>query len=99
MHAVVNRISLKSPIDPAVFEAAHRDIPARAAEIEGLRAFHLIRCGEEDLLVVIIAETEQALERMRSEIGNDWMRENVIPHAAGPPDRLSGELVVSFERI
>jgi hypothetical protein len=98
VHAVVNRIRLKSPIDPEVFAAAQRELPPRAAQIDGLRAFHLLRAADDDLIVVILADHAEALEQMRSEIGNDWMRENVVPHAAGPPERLVGEAVVSYER-
>ena len=35
---------------------------------------------------------------MRSETGNDWMTENIVPHLADPTDRLVGETVVSFQR-
>ena len=34
----------------------------------------------------------------RAEVGNAWMRENMVPHAAAPPDRIVGKAVVSFER-
>lgn len=35
---------------------------------------------------------------MRNEsFGNEWMRENVIPHAAGSPERMVGE-VASYWR-
>jgi hypothetical protein len=98
VHAVVNRIRLKTPIDPEVFAAAQRELPPRAAQIEGLRAFHLLRSGEHDLIVIVIGDHQEAIERMRTEIGNDWMRAHVIPHAAEPPERLVGEAVVSFER-
>lgn len=98
MHAVVNRLRLAHPIDPSVFEAAQRDLPPRAAQIEGLRGFHLLRVSDDELVLVILGDTPQALERMRDEIGNDWMRENVVPHLAGGTERLVGEAVVSFER-
>jgi len=98
VHAVVNRIHLKSPIAPEVFAAAQRDIPPRAARIDGLRAFHVLRVGDDELVVLVIGDSEDALDRMRAEIGNDWMRENVVPHVAAPPDRMVGEAVVSFER-
>lgn len=98
MQAVVNRIRLKSPIDAAVFAVARRDIPPRAAEIEGLQAFHVLRVSEDELVVLVIGDSEEALDRMRAEVGNAWMRENVVPHAAAPPERVVGEAVVSFQR-
>jgi hypothetical protein len=50
VYAVVNRLRLSIPVPGEVFEAAQRDIPPRAALIEGLRAFHVLRVGEEELV-------------------------------------------------
>jgi len=98
MHAVVNRLRLARPIDPSVFEAAQRELPPRAAEIDGLRAFHVLRAGDDELIVLIMGDTPEALEQMRTEVGNDWMRENVVPHLAGGTERIVTEAVVSWER-
>lgn len=98
MHAVVNRIQLRESIDDSVFADAQRDLPDLVSEIAGIRSFYLVRAGDHDLLVVIIGESEQAIDQMRDRIGNDWMRANVIPYAAGPPDRVVGEVVTAFER-
>jgi hypothetical protein len=98
MHAVVNRLRLAHPIDSPVFENAQRELPPRAAEIEGLRAFHVLRAGDDELSVLILGDTPEALERMRTEVGNDWMRENIVPHLAGGTERVVAESVVSWER-
>jgi len=98
VYAVVNRIRLADPIPDEVYAEAHREVLPGADAIDGLRAMHLIRAGENELIVVILADTEAALVRTREEIGNDWMRANVIPHAAGPPERVTGEVAASFER-
>jgi hypothetical protein len=98
VHAAVNRIRLKEPVDDEVFVAAQRDLPGRIAGIDGVRAFHLVRCGNDELLVVIVGDSEGSLDRLRVEIGSDWMRENVVPRAAGPPERMAGQVVMSYER-
>ena len=98
MHAVVNRLRLKHPIDPEVFAAAQRDLPPRAAQIDGLLAFHVVRVADDELVVVILGDSAAALERMRDEIGNEWMSDNIVPHLAAPTDRIAGESVVSFQR-
>ena len=98
MHAVVNRLRLAQPIDPAVFEAAQRELPPRAAQIDGLRAFHVLRVGDDELVVLVIGDTPDALDRMRDEVGNAWMREQIVPHLAGGTERLVGQAVVSYER-
>jgi len=98
VHAVVNRIRLASPIPDEVYAEARREVLPGAAAIQGLRAMHLIRAGRDELIVVVLADSEAVLERAREEIGNDWMRANVIPHAAGRPERVTGEVAASFER-
>ena len=98
MHAVVNRLRLARPIDQSVFENAQRELPPRAAEIEDLRAFHVLRAGDDELIVLILGDAPEALERMRTEVGNDWMRENIVPHLAGGTERVVAESVVSWER-
>ncbi len=98
MHAVVNRLRLQTPVPDEVFAAAQRQLPARVAEIPGIRAFHVLRAGAEELVVLILADDADSIERMRAEIGDAWMRENVVPHLAGPTERVVAEGVVSFER-
>jgi len=98
MHAVVNRIRLNGPIDDEVYVAAQRDLPDRVASIDGIRAFYVVRCGDDDLVVVILGDSQEVIDQMRIEIGNDWMRANIVPHAASPPDRLVGEIVAAYER-
>ena len=79
MHVVVNRVQLKEPIEEAVFEAAQREMPARVSEIAGIRSFHVARAGDAELLVVIVGDDEGAIERMRDEVGNEWMRATSSP--------------------
>lgn len=98
MHAVVNTIALKQPLDESVFEAAQRDMPARIADVDGIQAVHMIRTGETELVLVIVGDDEAALDRMRDAVGNEWMQENVVPNAAAPPSRAVGEVVVSYRR-
>ena len=103
MHAVVNTIALQRPLEDAVFEAAQRELPERVAAIEGIRAVHMIRTGETELVLVIVGDDEAALDRMRDAVGDEWMRENVFrtprPAATGArrsavllPARLSDQL-------
>jgi hypothetical protein len=63
VHAVVNRIRLREPLDDVALRAAQR-----------------------------------ALERTRVQLGNTFMREHVIPHADGPPERTITKVVLSYRR-
>jgi hypothetical protein len=58
---------------------------------------YVIEVTEEEVVLVVVADTAETLDRVATEVGNAWMRENVIPHLAGPPDRQMGKVVASSE--
>jgi hypothetical protein len=98
MHVVVNRVRLREPLEATVYDAAQRELSERVGAIGGIRSFYLARAGEEELLIVIVGDDEAAIDRMRDEIGNEWMTANVAPKAAAPPERLVAEVAASYER-
>lgn len=98
MHAVVNRIQLREPLTAEELEAAKRDLVEVAAAVQGLSAMHVLRTEGNELIMLVFADDEMALERTRVQLGNSWMRQHVIPHAAGPPDRTIGERVITYQR-
>jgi hypothetical protein len=98
MHAVVNRVRLREPLDDAALAAAQRDLDAQAAHVDGLAALHVLSIGEDELVVLVFGDDEAALERTRSEMGNPFMRKHVMPHADGPPERAIAEVVLTCQR-
>jgi hypothetical protein len=98
MHAVINRLRLKRPIDPEVFAAARRDLVPRVARVAGIAAFHVVQVADDELVVVILGDDGAALERLRDEAGNAWMTENITPHLAAGTERQVGESVVAYTR-
>ena len=98
MHAVVSRIQLREPLGAEELLAAQRDLHALASTVEGLAAIHLLRTDDGDLIVLVLGDDAAALERTRAELGNRFMNTYVIPHAAGPPERVVAEAIVSYER-
>ena len=98
MHVVVNRVRLSRPLPPEVYEAARSELPERAGAIAGIRSFYIAHVEELELLLVIVGDDEAAIDRMRDEIGNEWMTANVAPHAASPPERVLAEVAAAYER-
>lgn len=95
---IVNRVRLAEPLPEQVLARAREELPARAAAIAGMRSLHVVPVGADELLVVLAGDDEQAIDRLREEVGNDFMRRHVIPHAAGPPERSGGEAAVDWFR-
>jgi hypothetical protein len=98
MHAVVNRVPLREPLDEAALAAAQRDLDAQAVRVDGLAGLHVLSIGEHELVVLVFGDDEAALERTRAEMGNTFMREHVMPHADGPPERAIAEVVLTYQR-
>jgi hypothetical protein len=93
MRAVVNRVELKESVPEEEFDVSELREKARA--IEGFGSIQIIRL-EGALVLIITGDDDAAIDRIRDGVGNDWMREHVIPRAAGPPDRQVGDLVVAI---
>ena len=98
VHAVVNRIPMREPLDDAALAVAQRDLESQAAQIDGLAAIHVLRTDEGDLVVLVIGDDAAALERTREQLGNAFMRKHITPHAASAPERTVSEIVLSYQR-
>jgi hypothetical protein len=98
MHAVLSRIRLREPLSDAALAAAQRDLDAQAVQVEGLAAIHALRTDGGHLVVLVFGDDEAALERTRVQMGNTFMREHVMPHADGQPERTIAEVVLTYER-
>lgn len=97
MHAVVNRLRLSRPLSPEVWSRAQAEVLPLARQVPGFKSLHVIEMTDEEVVLVIVADTAETLDRVATEAGNAWMRENVIPHLAAPPDRQIGRVVATSE--
>ena len=97
MYAVVNRLRLSKPIPPEVWERAQAEVPPLARQVPGFKSLHVIEISDDEIVLVVVADSAETLDRVATEVGNAWMRENVIPYLASPPDRQIGKVVASTE--
>lgn len=97
MHAVVNQLHFADDIDPAVFAEARADLVPQMQEIDGFEGFHVIQTSGKDAILVILADCAETLDRIATEVGSPWMRANVVPLLASPPDRQLGPIIASTQ--
>ena len=97
MYAVVNRLRLAAPIPEEVWDRAQMEVPPLARAVPGFVSLHVIEVETDEVVLLVMADTAEALDRIATEVGNTWMRENVIPHLASPPERQVGKVVASSE--
>jgi hypothetical protein len=95
--AVVNHLRLEQPPNPELVSPAERDLTPRMKEIEGFRAFHVVKVGDDHTILIILGDTPDALNMIATEVGSPWMSTNVVPLLATPPERHIGLIVASSE--
>lgn len=95
MNAVVNRLRLNTTISPDVWQRAETELPTLMKQIAGFETFYAIEVSPDEMVLVIVADTAETLDRIATEVGNSWMREHVAPHLAEPPSRQIGRIVAS----
>jgi hypothetical protein len=78
-----------------VFERAETDLVTQMRAVEGFRGLEVTQTSEHDVILVILGDSVEVLDQIATEIGSPWMRENVVPLLAGPPDRHIGPSIVS----
>ena len=92
---MVNLLTFKEPLDRALFEAAECELVPRMQEIEGFEALYVVQTSETEVVLVILGDTVETLDRLATEIGSPWMMTNVVPLLAEPPQRHVGPVIAS----
>ena len=95
MAAVVNILQFKEAPDPALFERAVEELGPRMRQVDGFQGLHVVRTGELEVILLILAESIDDLDRIATEIGSPWMMEHVVPHLAVPPKRHLGDVIAT----
>ena len=97
MYAVVNHLRLREGAAPGVVGAfAHEGLP-RLRHATGLQAAHVVEAGPDHLVLVLLFDSHEFADLVTQSLGNEWMREHVVPHLVDSTDRSAGEVVASTE--
>ncbi len=97
MHAVVNHLTFREPIDPTLFERVQSEVAPQARSIDGFKSFHIVQTSDTEAILVILGDDADTLDRIATEVGSPWMIANVVPLLASPPERHLGRVVASAE--
>jgi hypothetical protein len=95
MHAVINTLRFKQPVDPALFMRAERELADQMRALDGFQGFRVVQVADDQVMLVIFADNAETLDRMATELGNTWMGANVAPLLERPPERRIGPIIAS----
>ena len=93
MAVVVNHLHLSEPLTDATAQA-FRDFLPRVVDA-GAKAARALQVGETHLILILDFASAEEADRIATEVGGPWMRENVIPLLARGPERSVGEVLAS----
>ena len=70
MHAVLNTLRFKAPLDPALFVRAEHQMADQMRAIEGFQGFRVVQVADDQVVLVIFADNADVLDRMATALGN-----------------------------
>jgi hypothetical protein len=97
MAGVVNVLTFREPVDRELFKAAELELVPRMREVDGFVDLYVVQTSETEVILVILGDTVETLDRLATEIGSPWMTANVVPMLAGPPQRHVGPVIASSD--
>lgn len=93
--AVVNHLKFSATIDPALFARAEQEMAGRMRAVAGFEGMHVVQVADDEVFLVIFADTQATLDKLAKEVGGPWMVANIRPLLAQPPQRKIGPLLAS----
>ncbi len=94
--AVINHLHFREAPDSDLLTRAERELVPQARITEGIHGLHIVQVTPDHLILVILGDGAEVLDKFATEVGSSWM-EYVVPLLASPPERHLGPLVVTTE--
>lgn len=95
MQAVINTLRFKDSVDQALFMRAEHELAGQMRAIEGFQGFRVVQVADDQVVLVIFADTAEDLDGMAAALGDAWMGVHVAPLLSGPPERRIGPIIAS----
>jgi hypothetical protein len=92
MHAVVNHMKLSKPLDENIIERMNAELMANIAKMPGVDNALCVHVSEDAIVVVVICDSADSLERVHQEVGSPWVGKNLTPYIAST-DRKVGPVI------
>ena len=92
VHAVVNHMKLGTPLDDDIIERMNSGLMAKAAGMPGFRNAYCVQTAHDGIVIIVVCESAEALERVHQEVGSPWVGGNLLPYVAST-DRKTGPVI------
>jgi hypothetical protein len=92
MYAVVNHMRLGKPLDGEIIDRMNSELMSGIAKMPGVAHALCVQVAEDGIVVVVVCESDDALERVHQEVGSPWVGKNLTPYLANT-DRKVGPVI------
>jgi hypothetical protein len=92
MHAVVNHMKLSEPLDDGIIARMNSELMSSIGKMPGVVHGLCVQVADDGIVVVVVCESAESLERVHQEVGLPWVRENLKPYLAST-DRKVGAVI------
>ena len=92
MHAVVNHMKLNKQLDNDIIKRMNSELMADISRMPGVANALCVQVADDGIVVLVVCESEESLERVHQEVGLPWVRENLKPYLAST-DRKVGPVI------
>jgi hypothetical protein len=92
MHAVVNHMKLSKPLDNDIVERMSSELMSSLSAMPGFANALCVQVADDGIVIIVICDSEEALERCHQEVGSPWVGPNLGPYLAGT-DRKVGPVI------
>jgi len=95
--AVVNHLHFREAPSPELFARAQAEVVPQARTIKGFRGLHIVQVAPDHVILIVMGDTPEVLDKVATEVGSPWMVANVVPLLTSPPERHVGPLVITTD--
>jgi hypothetical protein len=92
MYAVVNHMKLSRPLDDTIIGRMNSELMSNIAEMPGAADALCVQVADDGIVVVVVCESAEALERVHQKVGSPWVGKNLVPYLAST-DRKVGPVI------
>lgn len=93
MFVVINHLKVSEPPSEDVVRDLQDRVLTDAMNIDGIVNIAFIKVDDHHLVMLIVGETQGALDELASTIGSPWVSEFLAPTFTEPPSRVVGEVL------
>ena len=98
MYAVVNHRKLSRPFDDNIIGRMNSELMSNLSKMPGVAHGLCVQVADDGIVIVVICESEESLERAHQEVGSPWVGENLAPYLAST-DRKTGPVIARSENL